>query len=426
MANENTSKQFPGLAEVTPEQLAAFDLNIHTYRLMQEEPFFAAVMRHVNKVSSEAVPTAGVTVDPKTAQFVMYYNPRFFCGLTDVQKRGVLTHELYHLVLEHCTTRAPQEKRLAQAWNYATDLAINSFLDGKLPEFCLFPGKGPFKDYPPMMTAEWYFNKLLNDPEMQKQQGGEGEGEQGEGEGGAVGGQFDDHEGWGERQANGESQAATEVAKERLRDIMKKATEEVLQKGSNWGTVPADVQKDILRRIQNTVDWKKVLRCFVRTSKRSDKVGTVRKINKRYPYIHPGKKVTRHANIAVSIDQSGSVSDSLLATFYAELNALSDIATFTVIPFDSRVVEDKIFTWKKGSHRRWERVACGGTDFDAPTAYVNERNFDGHIILTDMCAPKPRPSKCQRLWCTDEANAKQPYFQCTERVIAVRVKGEEG
>ena len=74
---------------------------------------------------------------------------------------------------------------------------------------------------------------------------------------------------------------------------------------------------------------------------------------------------------------------------------------------------------KKGQKKKWERVLYGGTDFDAPTAYVNKTGFDGHIVLTDMCAPKPKPSKCQRMWMTDAQNARNPYFKTNERVIPI-------
>ena len=167
------------------------------------------------------------------------------------------------------------------------------------------------------------------------------------------------------------------------------------------------------------VDWRKVLRYFIKTSQRSNKRSTVRRVNKRFPYIHAGKKVTRQAKIAISIDQSGSVSDKMLAAFFAELNGLAKFAEFTVIPFDTDVAEDKIYIWKKNKRQVWERVLCGGTCFNAPTKYVNSKNFDGHIVLTDMCAPKPIASKCQRMWMTDTENARNPYFQTKERVIAI-------
>jgi len=200
--------------------------------------------------------------------------------------------------------------------------------------------------------------------------------------------------------------------------VMKKAAEEA-QKANNWGTVSRDVREEIIKKLSSTVDWKKVLRYFIKTSQRSDRASTQRKLNRRFPYIHPGRKTRRQASIAISIDQSGSVSDAMLQAFFGELNKLASLATFTVIPFDSTVAEDKVYVWKKGDNKKWHRVRYGGTDFNPPTKYVNERSFDGHIVLTDMCAPKPIPSQCQRMWMTTKYYAERPYFSTTERIIAI-------
>ena len=105
--------------------------------------------------------------------------------------------------------------------------------------------------------------------------------------------------------------------------------------------------------------------------------------------------------------------------FFAELNKLAEIASFTVIPFDTSVDEDGVFEWKKGRKHEAKRTRCGGTCFDAPTEYVNERDFDGHIILTDMYAPKPKPSNCQRMWMTTPDCVKHSYFETNERVVAI-------
>tara|TARA_A100001515_G_scaffold129542_1_gene116292 strand:- start:54 stop:599 length:546 start_codon:yes stop_codon:yes gene_type:complete len=179
------------------------------------------------------------------------------------------------------------------------------------------------------------------------------------------------------------------------------------------------MRTEIMERIATKIDWRKVLRYFVKTSQRSDKRSTPRRLNKRYPRMHPGKRVRRQAKIAISIDQSGSVDDRMLAAFFSELNKLAEIAEFTVVPFDTEVAEDKVYTWKKGQSRKTERVMCGGTCFNAPTRYVNERAFDGHIVLTDMMAPKPIASKCQRMWMTTKDCAARPYFQTNERVIGI-------
>ena len=58
---------------------------------------------------------------------------------------------------------------------------------------------------------------------------------------------------------------------------------------------------------------------------------------------------------------------------------------------------------RRGEKRRRERVLYGGTNFDAPTRYVNEQaDADGHIVITDMYAPSPIRSNCQRMWLTDK------------------------
>ncbi len=203
-----------------------------------------------------------------------------------------------------------------------------------------------------------------------------------------------------------------------MKETIKKAAEEA-EKSRNWGSVSSTMRSDIMERIATKIDWRKVLRYFVKTSQRSDKRSTPRRLNKRFPKVHPGKRVRRHAKIAISIDQSGSVDDGMLAAFFSELNKLAEIAEFTVIPFDTQVAESKIYVWKKGQNKKTERVLTGGTCFDAPTKYVNEHGFDGHIILTDLMAPKPVASKCQRMWMTTKNYAARPYFSTNERIIAI-------
>lgn len=400
----------------------SFNLNMHTARLLMDEPFFAALSRRIDKRASTAIPTAGVKVDKDRGTFVMLYNPEFFEGLTDKQKLGVLKHEFYHLVFEHVTGRLP-EAGMSKLWNVATDLAINSHLVGELPDMCCMPGEGPFADMPLGKSAEWYFNKLKDEQDKDEGEGdeGEGNGESGDGDGESSGGgrdfgdSFDDHSGWEEGQGDN---TMNEIAKERLKEAVKKAAEEAARANS-WGSVSRQTRQEIMERITPKVDWKKVLRYFVKTTQRSNRSSTVKRLNKRYRYIHPGKKVNRVARIGIYIDQSGSVSDSMLAAFYSELDKLAALAEFTVVPFDDEVISDKVYTWKKGERRKWERVACGGTNFDPPTDHCNANGFDGMIVLTDLMAPKPKNCNAQRMWMTTTYYARRPYFQTNERIIAI-------
>ena len=415
-----------------------FNLNMHTARLLMQEPFFASLSRRIDKTPTTSIPTAGVCINPERQQFEMLYNPEFFAQLSDEHKLGVLMHEFYHIIFEHITKRKP-DTGLRRIDNIAMDLAINGLpeLQGKLPcekdpgplmpsgehlKGCL-PGEGPFKDLPAGKSYEWYLQELERmQEEHQQEQGEQGQGgESQDGEGGEGGSSdpfggadsLDDHDQFGEVDGTSE-----EIAKERLKEAVKKAAEDA-QKARNWGSVSQSVRRDIMNKIQTKVDWRKVLRYFVKTSQRADRRSTPRRINKRFPKVHPGKRVRRHAKIAISIDQSGSVDDAMLAAFFSELNELASIAEFTVIPFDTQVAENNIYVWKKGQTRKTERVMYGGTCFNAPTKYVNDKNFDGHIILPDLSAPKPIKSACQRMWMTTTEYAKRPYFQTQERVIAI-------
>ena len=385
-----------------------YDINMETYLLLRDEPFFGAISRCINKTASTAIPTAGVKINKETQQFEMIYNPKFFLGLTQVERAAVLMHEFWHVVNEHVTGRLPAEG-MTKMWNIATDLAINSHLPN-IPKIACIPTVGPFAKYPKGLSAEQYFEMLKEDEQFNKPQPQDGEGD-------GSPDSFDDHSGWSENSGDIDN-TTNEIAKEALKEAMKKAAEEA-NRSNNWGSVPSDVRKQIMERLNPSVDWRKMLRYFIKTSKRCDKSSTVRRINKRFPRIHAGKKVNRIANIAISIDQSGSVNDEMLAMFFTELNELANLATFTVVPFDTRVEESLVYVWKKGKKHVWERVMCGGTDFNAPTKYVNEGDFDGHIVLTDMQAPKPIASTCSRMWMTDKQNAASPYFKTNEVVVPI-------
>jgi predicted metal-dependent peptidase len=430
---EERSMTEPAKSEVTETEevdASAFDLNIHVHRLLMDEPFFAALSRRMDKRASNAIPTAGVTVTEE-GKLQMVYNPKFFAPLSDEARKDILKHEFYHIVFQHVTggrflsfrDMAPNERKIH---NIAMDLAINGNLPN-LPEGACFPGKGPFEHLEPHKTAEHYLRelrKMQKDPPEGEGNGegnceGEGgQGQPGQGNGNPLDGMdsFDDHSGWDDV-----DEQTKQIAEERVKEFIKDAVEEANTSSRGWGSVPADCRKEIIASISTKVDWRKVLRYFVKQSQKANKRSTVRKINKRYPYQHPGKKATRTAKIAVAIDQSGSVSEAMLTAFFAELNTLAKIAEFTVVPFDTRVDPEKNWVWKKGQSRKTERTMYGGTCFDAPTKFVNETGgFDGLIICTDMEAPKPVRCSVQRMWITDERNGNRPYFNPKpERMVIV-------
>ena len=135
-----------------------FNLNMHTARLLMREPFFAAISRRIDKIATTSIPTAGVRVNPDSAQFELLYNPEFMGALSDDHKLGILMHEFYHLIFEHVTGRLPADG-LKRIDNIAMDLSINCHIANELPsdanpgpevngeamKACI-PGEGMFKD----------------------------------------------------------------------------------------------------------------------------------------------------------------------------------------------------------------------------------------------------------------------------------------
>ena len=387
----------------------AFDLNMHTARLLMSEPFFAALSRKIDKKASDILPTAGVKINEETGQFEMLYNPEFFASLPDDQKLGVLKHEFYHLIFEHVTGRMPEGK-MTRMWNVATDLAINSIIPiSQLPEAGLRPGQ-PFEDIgsipdpkaaeraqkmsdfivslPLNKASEWYMQKLQEDPDLQKEMekhfGGEDCG-------------FDVHlEGDGE----GMSDSEREFVEGKLKQSIKEAADRA-QKTNGWGSVSQDVKQQIFSSLDDSVDWKKALHYFCGTKQKSSKSRTFRRINRKYPYIHPGRKIKRTSNLAIYIDQSGSVSDSGIANFFDALNMLARDVGFTVYHFDTRVDENSKYGWRKNQKYQLPmRTLTGGTCFQAVENHFRKiaGEYDGYIVMTDGCAPKPTTSVSKRAW----------------------------
>lgn len=416
-----------------------FQFDRHFVKLLSDSPFFAEISRHVRKVVTRDLPTAGVTYDKRTDDFVMGVNPDFFSSMSDAEVGGVIRHELYHIVFLHVTSRS-KERSLHRRWNVATDLAINSIIlspesgQTALPDSALAPGRplkvGPGKEneaarkvsdliasFPQLESSDYYFNRLselaeeLQDscPAHGKGDPSQGHGEDGDGGGGHIHGPsdvectcggvgtLDDHDGWGDIPDGDREQAEAKA-----RSLVEKAAAAADSRANGWGNMPGAIRDEIRKMVSRAVDWRSVLRQFVGSISRASRATTIRRINRKYPYIHPGVKRGYVAKLAVAVDESGSVSDEMLGEFFGELESLTRQVAVTVVPFDAAVDEADVFEWRKSTKPKIVRCKQGGTTFDAPTEYVNSPKnrgrWDGLIVLTDGQAAMPSPSRVKRGW----------------------------
>jgi predicted metal-dependent peptidase len=427
-----------------------FNLDRHLVSFLQDSPFFAELSRHIQKFPTKSIPTAAVTFNEKTDELCLYWNPVFFGGgeytdasgkvhtypaLSAREIRGVLTHEYYHLVFGHLYGRRRKPNKL---WNVATDLAINSIIfdsaknggsslagDRPLPEFCLLPGVFPkhpdgraftaeekagmklasiIEKLPTMQSSEWYFDKLKEElkDESSSCDGSCGSGEKGEsgGEGECTCGtgdidSMDDHSGWDDV-----PEGQREYVEGKVKSVVEKAVKHADSQSNGWGNIPAEMRDAIRKSVSNIINWRNVLRHFVGSITRGGRTTSIKRINKRYPYIHPGTKRGYTAKLLIAIDQSGSVGNEMLSEFFAELGSLTKKVTIDVVPFDTEAYEKDLYTWRRGADVPPQRVRCGGTDFDAPTRLANDPKnrgrWDGLLIMTDgECSP-PVPSRIKR------------------------------
>ncbi len=414
-----------------------FNLERHLIVFLQESPFYAELSRHIRKTSTKGLPTAGVTFNKDTDELVMYWNPDFFESLSPGEVKGVLLHEYNHLVFGHLAAR---RKEPPKTWNIATDLAINSLIltqnsgrgdrnERSLPREGLVPGQRPYMDpemlakappdqraayeqfadliasFPTLQTSEWYFHKLIeesqaNSGDDEKSQtmrrllgtGGDGDFEV------VVGGDsMDDHSGW-----DNIPEEMRPYVEGRVKAVIEKAVNHADSQANGWGNMPASMQAEIRRSVSNIINWRSVLRQFVGTLVRGERTTSIKRINRRFPYIHPGVKRGYTAKLAIAIDQSGSVDDSQLVAFFSELASLTKRISVDIIPFDTYIDPKDVYEWRKGSNITATRVRGGGTDFNAPTMYVNDPKnrgkYDGLLILTDGECCAPAASRVKRGW----------------------------
>ena len=176
----------------------------------------------------------------------------------------------------------------------------------------------------------------------------------------------------------------------KIKQVLEKAVNECDKKGQ-WGSVGSEMRGKLREMISREIPWQSVLKQFCGMSRRADRASSIRRINRKYAGIHPGSYRDYKANIAIYLDQSGSVSDSDLELLAGELTGLAKRVQFTLFNFDTSVDEKSERVLKKGRGVRLERTRCGGTDFTCVQVHANKNasRFDGYLVLTDGYASDP-------------------------------------
>jgi len=370
--------------------------------LYMSDPFLGGVSLDITKVADQACPTAyvGVRKNGARPEVIMGFSPKFMRGMSKEERKGVICHELYHVIFSHIFHRSVAKTTDQMMWNWATDLAINSIIGAnRLPKICLIPGVRPLekqKDGTMKPAENKYADFVANATtlqasdyyydELKKIRDEEGDDEDSMKIIFDAMGTMDSHDGW-----NDLDPEVAEELRDKMKDLIGRAANRA-DKSNQWGSVPQHIQEMIRKMLSHEVDWKSIIRNFIGRARSVDRSTTIRRINKKMPYIFPGCRRPMIANFACFMDQSGSMSDEDIALLFAELGCLANLTKLDVFHFDTEIDEKSHTVWKKGDNTPKQlRTRCGGTDFQSIANFVNEPKntgtWSGIIVLSDGYAP---------------------------------------
>ena len=379
--------------------------------LIFEQPFYGYVLLGLQKEFTNKVPTAGVGING--INYKLYINPEFWKGLNENQKKGLIIHELMHVVFFHLTDfKHLKNKEVA---NIAKDIEINQKISRDM-----LPTEGCFlEDFTayglePNEGTNTYYKKLMQSEQLKEQLGGEG--------GGTGAETFENENGkpipvpqhdWKEVEEASESQV--KLMERQLAELLDNAIEQVKK---SQGKYPFEIEeriKNILRPEPPKFNWRAYLRRFVGSSIKTSMKKTMRKKSLRFEHDY-GLKVVQYSHILVGIDSSASVSDKEIKEFLNELHHMHKSGNdFTLIFADTEMQEPIKYNPKKELVLKKR----GGTDFNPIVNYYreNRNKFSTLIYLTDGEAPIPNNPVKNMLWVLSTISSDADHLKSCGKVI---------
>ena len=344
-----------------------------------------------------------------------FYGRSFVDSLTDKELAFLVMHENMHKCYRHLTTwRALYDVDKSCA-NQACDYVINIQLKDMDPhgKYIVMPtdkdtGKviGLLDEKYRGMDTKQVFDILR----QEKQENGSGDCADGEQSDSAsdssssvTGISLDEHD-W-----EGAQNGMTKDEQEQLgRDI-----DQALRQGGIYaGKVGGNMPREIGELLKPKVDWREVLRRFVRTSLKDRDSVSWRRAHKNYLWqdiILPSIMGKRVKHLVIAMDTSGSIQGPILTEFLSEMNGIvrdTGADRADVVYWDTEVAGHEIH---KGNNKdivhKTSPKGGGGTDPDCVVDFMAEHDLkpDALIMLTDgyMHTNKPKWAaiKAPTLWC---------------------------
>lgn len=373
--------------------------------MLLDTPFFGHIAMQLELIEREDMipPTMG------TDGYRLFYHPEWVASIPEEQLKGVIAHEVGHLILLHLTRRQSREKI---RWNFACDFAVNDLVkkEFELPPSILFNPNFAEK------TAEWIYNQL---PETQTIEvtitldshddwmNGNGNGN-GKGKDESESGQKPSL-GSGEEEDSDKAPANTsEGLEQRIREMVAQSANQARMKGK----LPGYLKELVEETLQPKLDWKTILQDMIVSCAKSDFCLVPPSKKHLYRgYILPGITGSE-INIACVIDTSGSISSQEMQEFLSEVKGICDAyEEYTIY----------LFSCDATVHQRWEirpfdalpkiLEGRGGTDFREPLKEAEALPITSLVYLTDLYGTFPDKEPFYPVIWVSTTDVKPPWGQ---------------
>jgi len=340
------------------------------------------------------------------------YGREFVARLKDQELNFVVAHEASHKMYRHLSTWKKLYDESHHLANAACDYVINLMLKDMDPEGKLIQMPKWDKDMPeigkkrgdPMGLIDERFRgmntKQVFDILKEEDDGSGGDGEDG----------MDFHD-WADAQGMSE-----EEKKQLLKEIDQAIRQGQMAHQKLAGKGAGGLNRELDELMAPKVDWREVLREFVKSACRANDTSSWRRVNRRFlstgMYMPSliGEKV---GHIVVAIDTSGSIGGPELAEFLSEVKCIAEDVNpekVDLLYWDCEVAGHE--TYEANNVRdivqSTKPRGGGGTSPSCITEYLKEKKIDPEciIILTDGYVGSDWGGDWTRpvLWCITGGN----------------------
>ena len=371
-------------------------------QMLVDEPFYAHFLSGIVRKVTDEVPTAAVGLN-KT-KVTLYVNESFFLKeLTTFSSRvAVIKHETLHLIFKHLF-RFDFKKYNVKILNISADLVVNQFVGKwKLPSNAVTLKSFPELELNLNESVEYYYEKLIKLNKKQKKNTSKKNLD------GILNQKtHSDHSKW----MNSEDYMSNHAEKELDRIIEQTRNRITLEQ---FKLLPESLRERINLIIQTRkprVNWKRALKIFSSSSRRTKVKFSSKRISKRYG-TRPGIIIKRNQKLLVAIDTSGSINMDEYAIFFSEIHSMwINGAEIEIVECDAQIQRSYMYLGKLP-----EFIKGGGwTSFDPVFNYINNKNsyfYNGCIYLTDGLAAEPiiKP-RCKVFWVISPHGEVGPHLK---------------